>query len=277
MPTDPSFRYAGFAAPNYTPVPDDIFDVIAPRLSEAELRVLLYIVRRTFGFKKQADRISLNQMIEGITTGDGRRLDEGTGMSRQGVMRGIKGLLEKQIVTVQKAVSEDGVNQINVYALRFREEGVVYDVDYGSQRRGLGVVTQVDPQETVKQETDEQKTGFEFSNGHDPDFDRVRSVLVDYVADFAREFNDRASLTASTTRTLALYRRSGLGLEAFVDALYEARTITKERSAAIRAAPVGEGAMPTKPKMAYFFAVLEDLLGRPRPECRTRGSGRDIS
>ena len=262
MPADPSFRYAGFAAPNYTPVPDDVFDVIAPRLSEAELRVLLYIVRRTFGFKKQADRISLNQVIEGIITGDGRRLDEGTGMSRQGVMRGIKGLLEKQIVTVQKAVSEDGVNQINLYALRFREEGVVYDVDHGSQRRGLGVVTQVDPQETVEQETVEQETEIEISNGHDPDFDRIRSVLVDYVADFAREFNDRASLTASTSRALTLYRRSGLGLEAFVDALYEARTVTKERSAAIRAAPAGDGAMPAKPKMAYFFAVVEDLLAR---------------
>ena len=60
-------------------------------------------------------------------------------------------------------------------------------------------------------------------------------------------------------------------VEAFVDTLYHARTVTKERSAAIRAAPVGDGTMPAKPKMAYFFAVLEDLLGR------TRGSGHDIS
>ena len=89
-------------------------------------------------------------------------------------------------------------------------------------------------------------------------------MLVDYVADFAREFRDQASLKASTTRALTLYRRSGLGLEAFVDVLYQARAVTKERSASIRAAPVGDGAMPAKPKMAYFFAVLEDLLGRPR-------------
>jgi hypothetical protein len=28
------------------------FDVVAPELTEAELRVALYIIRRTFGFKK---------------------------------------------------------------------------------------------------------------------------------------------------------------------------------------------------------------------------------
>ena len=45
------FRYEGFSEPNYTPVPDDLFDLIAPNLTESELRVLLYIIRRTFGFK----------------------------------------------------------------------------------------------------------------------------------------------------------------------------------------------------------------------------------
>lgn len=77
MPTD--FRYEGFSHPNYTPVPDDVFDLIAPQLTEAELRVLLYIVRRTFGFKKDSDAISLNQMIHGIKTRGGRVLDQGTG------------------------------------------------------------------------------------------------------------------------------------------------------------------------------------------------------
>ena len=53
-------------------MPDAFFDVVAPQLSEAELRVALYIIRRTFGFKKDSDTISLRQMVEGITTKDGR-------------------------------------------------------------------------------------------------------------------------------------------------------------------------------------------------------------
>lgn len=44
--------FFGFKSPNYTTVPDELFDILLPRLSGAELKVLLYIVRRTFGWKK---------------------------------------------------------------------------------------------------------------------------------------------------------------------------------------------------------------------------------
>lgn len=155
--TDEPFRFEGFSGPNTTAVPDEFFDVLAPLLSEAELRVLLYIIRRTFGFKKGADTISLNQLIHGITTRDGRVLDTGTGMSRQGVMRGLKGLLAKDIIAVNKAVTEDGANQVNLYTLHFRE-GVVYDVDYGSQRSRPPIVYKVDSQLTVNNK--QQNNGY---------------------------------------------------------------------------------------------------------------------
>ena len=77
QPDDEGFHFAGFSSPNSTSVPDDFFDVLAPNLSESELRVLIYIIRRTFGFKKEFDTISLKQMVEGIKTRDGRVLDQG--------------------------------------------------------------------------------------------------------------------------------------------------------------------------------------------------------
>src|SRR5213594_2906619 len=100
MPND--FYYEGFSNPNGTIVPDDVFDVLAPQLSEAELRVLLYIVRRTFGFKKGSDDISLKQMVDGITTRDGKVLDRGTGLSKSAAARGVKGLVTKGIVTSKR-------------------------------------------------------------------------------------------------------------------------------------------------------------------------------
>src|SRR5215210_3283717 len=124
--TDTPFRYDGFPSPNGTVVPDDVFDVLAPILTEAELRVLLYIIRRTFGFKKDSDSISLSQMVDGVTTRDGRVLDRGTGMSRRGVMKGCAGLLEKGIVRVEKRLSDQGNNEINIYHLRFRGEPVTH-------------------------------------------------------------------------------------------------------------------------------------------------------
>src|SRR5215218_3132523 len=139
---DQPFVYAGFPNPNGTLVPDDLFDVLMPELSEAELRVLLYIVRRTFGFKKTSDAISLSQMVGGVTARDGRVLNRGTGMSRRGVMKGCAGLIEKGVIRVEKRLSEQGDNEINVYHLRFRGEpepvgtsdgGVGNDVPYGRE------------------------------------------------------------------------------------------------------------------------------------------------
>jgi len=155
---DRQFFYEGFTTPNGTFVPDDVFDVLAPRLSEAELRVLLYVVRRTFGFGKHADAISLKQLTEGITARDGRVLDHGTGMSRKGVIGGIKGLLGKGIINVHRRLDDRGENQINVYTLRFRE-GVVTGGNYRGYPAALPPVTAGTPQDSVLQEPVGQQHG----------------------------------------------------------------------------------------------------------------------
>lgn len=154
-----NFHYHGFYAPTTTPVPDDVFDIIAPELTEAELRVLLYIVRRTFGFKKDKDRISLSQMVNGIKTKGGKLLDKGTGMSRRGVMRGCAGLIEKGIITVQKGTSDLGDSEINIYSLMFHNEKEVgNNIPYPGAPSTLPVGNKVPPQETVLQETEKQQS-----------------------------------------------------------------------------------------------------------------------
>lgn len=68
--------FAGFSPPglNETALPNELFDEWLARLSAAALRVLLYICRRTRGFHKVVDAISLTQFEHGIITTDGRRL-----------------------------------------------------------------------------------------------------------------------------------------------------------------------------------------------------------
>ena len=122
MPAQDEFYYEGFSGPNGTIVPDDVFDLLAPRLKESELRVLLYIVRRTFGFGKSADAISLSQLTKGIKTRDGRILDYGTGMSRKAVIAGVKGLVGKGIITVERRRTAKGDTDTNIYKLRFRND-----------------------------------------------------------------------------------------------------------------------------------------------------------
>jgi hypothetical protein len=116
-----SFMFGGFKSLNCTPIPDEFFDVLAVELSEAELRVLLYIMRRTFGFKKHADAISLSQLTSGIRRRDGTVLDQGTGLSKPSVLKAVSGLQDKGIISIEKNFGSDGRNEVNVYKLRFAD------------------------------------------------------------------------------------------------------------------------------------------------------------
>src|SRR5207249_2073679 len=119
--TSDPFHFEGFLTPNYTQVPDQLFDELLPLLSGAELKVLLYIIRRTFGFKKDYDEISLNQICTGIQTRDGRVLDNGTGLSQSTVLVAVKGLLEKRIILAQRRMSQEKGNEPTLYHLNLRE------------------------------------------------------------------------------------------------------------------------------------------------------------
>ena len=63
--------------PNSTQVPDVILDRWMAALGRADFKVLMYVARRTYGFGKDSDRISLNQRARGIRRRDGSRLDCG--------------------------------------------------------------------------------------------------------------------------------------------------------------------------------------------------------
>src|SRR3954451_14962818 len=117
--TEP-FEFEGFSSPNTTPVPDVLFDELLLRLDNAELRVLLYIIRRTYGFKRSTDDISISQMVDGITRKDGTVLDRGTGMSKGSVTRGPRGLLEKGVILVRRNISRERGFEPTTYALKFK-------------------------------------------------------------------------------------------------------------------------------------------------------------
>src|SRR5947209_4428326 len=122
MTLPPDFDYehfAGFAEPAYTQVPDVILDHMMADLNEAELKVLLYIVRRTLGFKKQDDAISLDQLVHGIHRGDGQTLDRGTGLSRSTVRRGITGLLARHLIVAHQNMDPYKGQLPTTYALRW--------------------------------------------------------------------------------------------------------------------------------------------------------------
>jgi len=112
----------GFAKPTTTQTPDPIFDYWQTRLTGAEMRVLLYAVRRTFGFKKDDDNISLDQFEHGITTEDGAVLDEGCGCSRKSILRAIKLLVDKDILIKTRRRGADKRDDVSNYRLHIVDE-----------------------------------------------------------------------------------------------------------------------------------------------------------
>src|SRR5207248_9371654 len=148
-------------------------------LNEAELKVLLYIVRRTLGFKTQDDAISLDQLVHGIHRGDGQALDRGTGLSRSTVRRGITGLLARHLIVAHQNMDAYKGQLPTTYALRWagttpptppqggypradrggvhkRTGGVSTSEQGGGSRANRGPVRSRTPQETVEQETVQQ-------------------------------------------------------------------------------------------------------------------------
>lgn len=255
----PGFHFEGFRAPQYTPVPDELFDILLPELSESELKVLLYIIRRTFGFKKDSDNISLRQMTDGIVTRDGKRLDYGAGISKTSVVRGVNGLIDKGVIVAIRNASKEKGDEPTTYRLRFLDDPVSTFETPPSPNLDSPRVPNLDTQETASQQTDEQEEDSNLRKIAQP-YDKDRDALRPIVTDFARELGDEAPLASSLTRVLALYRVSGLHLETFVERLYQARAITQERTASITKKRQGDAVFASKNKWPYFMRVLEGLV-----------------
>src|SRR6266496_2183674 len=102
MPAPLPSSFSGFHNPNYTMVPDQLFDELLVELSGAELKTLLYIIRRTFGFKRESDAISISQMLGGITTKDGRVLDRGVGLSKPALLGALRSLVARSIIESER-------------------------------------------------------------------------------------------------------------------------------------------------------------------------------
>jgi len=91
----PMSKFQGFTEPNTTQSPNQFYDFVMPDIDNlAELKCILYVIRRTYGFLKFVDRIAYSQFEKGIITKDGKQLDKGIGMSGPSVMAGLNKAVE---------------------------------------------------------------------------------------------------------------------------------------------------------------------------------------
>jgi hypothetical protein len=178
-------------------------------LSGPELKVMLYIIRRTLGFKKQVDAISLNQFHHGIKTKDRKVLDKGCGLkSRSHIIRTLASLEATGYIEKIPREDEQGDSAVSLYRIRFKavvptEYQVVPDRYHPSTSQVLpggtsqvpGVVPDRYPQETVIQETVITRDSKQDSNsvaianathspnGHTSEFPRVTNQPIEPIGE----------------------------------------------------------------------------------------------
>lgn len=77
----------------FTPIANEILEHLSfAGINGSEYRVILFVLRKTYGFQKKKDRISLTQF------------QKGTGMNRAHAVRIIKSLVDKRILVKEKGV-----------------------------------------------------------------------------------------------------------------------------------------------------------------------------
>lgn len=314
----PEFNFSGFQRPesNYFKMPNDWIDLTAQISNVAELKVVQYILRHTWGYQEYdiKKHITINEFSRGRRRGDGTRMDRGTGLSERAVRYGLQAAVAHGLVEEIVDDSDRGRTK-KYYSLRMNPDldtdGIRQDLQSGVQSLHPGVQglpprgansaprSEKDTRERNINNSNLRKTSSPKSSQpkhspsepdarstrtptvsgmetvgevlgrrtpRQPTYDEDRDRILAYLQDISRLLNDQAPLKSSVTRAYGLYQRSGKPIEVFCELLYQARAITQEHSASIRGqGPATSKAGARKAKMAYFFGVLEDLLGLKPP------------
>jgi len=194
-------KFLGFYCPRYTQVPDELFDELLSELSGAELKVLLYVIRRTFGFKKDSDLISLSQMVNGIEKKDGTILDKGTGLHKDSVIKAAKSLVEKGILLKTLKNSAKHGFTATEYALNIRN----YTLSDNPTRGLVRIIRPALSEKPDTQNTFIQNTEKTFKNASDKEIkkkpvDKSIGPKYDYLVDLILQ-------TCRDQHSLAFYRK----------------------------------------------------------------------
>ena len=112
MNTPSEHMFPGFSKPeaNFFRLPNEWTDITAHVTSLAEMKVVEYVLRHTWGYSEYdiVKKITTDEFMYGRKRKSGERIDIGTGLSKPSVIAGLKsavehGLLEEEIDDSDKA------------------------------------------------------------------------------------------------------------------------------------------------------------------------------
>jgi DNA-binding PadR family transcriptional regulator len=116
--------FSGFDRPesNYFRMPNTWTDITAEIDNIAELKVVEYILRHTWGYQEYGlkKHITIDEFVNGRRRQDGSRMDKGTGLSERAVYDGLRKAVENSLIEEEIDDSDRGRIKKS-YSLRMRE------------------------------------------------------------------------------------------------------------------------------------------------------------
>jgi phage replication O-like protein O len=165
--------------PNYTQLPNQVVDVHMRDLNGSELKILLCICRKTIGWHKDADKISISQMVE------------------------LSGMTEKTVINATKQLENKGI----IYANRKSGVTTTYEVISDDTPVKSTVVNRPTPVKSTEATpviiTDTKESSYKESNKESDDSG------IDYIS-FLRAYNDSHDTNLRITDTKRRQIRSRL-------------------------------------------------------------------
>lgn len=107
----------------FTQIPNIIFDKYQKELKASEFSVLLGIIRKTWGWQKKEDRISVSQLMES------------TGSSKQTVIRCLASLEKKGLISTQKKYHKTTKIRVDIGGTKFRPPSTKNRPQSGTKNR----------------------------------------------------------------------------------------------------------------------------------------------
>ncbi len=90
--------------PNTTPFPNFLIDFVMPIISNPTTKVMMFLVRKIYGWNKDCDYISISQIVKG------------TNIDRRSVVRALGDLCERKIILKIKSKDKKGKDATNLYS-----------------------------------------------------------------------------------------------------------------------------------------------------------------
>ena len=118
----------------FTKFPNEVIDSHMKKLTGSEYKLLSVLLRKTVGFHRESDKISTSQFMEI------------TGLSNQGVNKGIKALVKKGLITECKHNTQTKAYKINDHLFAYEEISQAIDSHMNKSHKSYEKNSQVTPE-----------------------------------------------------------------------------------------------------------------------------------